>query len=115
MEVLYPSFLPRVPHELNVDDDDEAWLKQKEDEQQERRDAMCKLDNFPKPIGTKDTAEQNDTVELGEDEDEEDEDEGELEDDEIEEEGSNGGDFMEEGDSLRSMGQPQSDLDMSVG
>jgi hypothetical protein len=65
MEVLYPSFLPRVPHDLNVYDDDEAWLKQKEDEQQERRDAMCKTDNFPKPVGTKDIAEQNDTVELG--------------------------------------------------
>jgi hypothetical protein len=65
MEVMYPSFLPRVPHDLAVDYDDEAWLRVKEEEQHERREGMCKSDGFPRPVGVKDIAEQSDTVELG--------------------------------------------------
>ena len=65
MEVLYPSFLPKVPHNPTVDEDDEVWLRQREEEQHERREAMCKLENYPKPVGVKDVNEQSDTVELG--------------------------------------------------
>lgn len=65
MAFMYPSFLPRVPHEVSEDWDDEAWLREKEEEQQERREAVAKIESFPKPIGVKDSAEQSDTVELG--------------------------------------------------
>ena len=66
MQVIYPAFLPRIPHELGSgEEDEEAWLRGKEEEQQERREEMCKLELFPKPVGVKDAAEQSDTVELG--------------------------------------------------
>jgi len=114
MNPVYPNFLPRLPHQLKVDEEDEeAWLTKMEEAMEKKKEEMRDKKNFRKPFGIKEERDQGDPVDMGEEEEEEEEDE-ELEgegDDNVFEQG--GTSFMEDGDSI--VQTPiQSDLDMSA-
>jgi len=126
----FPNFRPRLHHTLSYgasgdDDQDEAWLRAKEEELAQLKDEMSDPQNFPQPIGVKSEREQNDAVELGADDEEEDEEEDEEDDAEEELNGEAevsmgsftnneiSGEFMEESYSFMQPAAQSSDLDIS--